>query len=663
MWLEFFLCVICAFVIIYLPGFFLTTVSRCSKLTCFAIAPIISSLIYYLIAFLYGKFDIPCNWISLVLPIFCISIVVSVLWRLKTKVEIHDKACLEPCGCPSGKTVILYIFVSLIIAGWFFVKTLDGSGSIYQENDNIFHLTLIRDFLNSSNYSMGSLLAYPASWHVLVAIVVSFMCPSMISIAVNAVNFVLISVVFPVSTFLFLSTVFGSKKRIVLCGAFCVLAFAAFPWGFLLFGPLYPNLFAYSMLPAAMGIFVLLLNATGMRNRVCLLILFIIAFASLVFAHPNAVFVGIVILTPYCISMVLKSEHFTIKKKAAISLGFAIFVIGIWAALYLSPLFSGVVSFVWPAYTSTYQAIINVLLISFTKASVSQIVLALVVIAGAIYCIVKKQYLWMLCSYLLLAIMLVVNVSTDGVIRHYLTGFWYTDEFRVASALAIAGIPIASIGLYSLGELALKLLSLVSQRRLTNYEHKSLNAIVAVAFLFLNFLPSYSIPQNGAVVETGFGKVNSMLINGNSLNENTVPFDQTELSFVNEVKSIIGDSKVLNFPYDGSAYAYAMADLNVVNRAWFGYSSSVVSGDSDDAILREQLNDIAYDPDVLSAASSQNISYVLLLDQRENDGKGFYDAACDYDIWQGLLSVSDDTPGFEIVLSEGDMRLYRITGA
>ena len=30
------------------------------------------------------------------------------------------------------------------------------------------------------------------------------------------------------------------------------------------------------------------------------------------------------------------------------------------------------------------------------------------------------------------------------------------------------------------------------------------------------------------------------------------------------------------------------------------------------------------------------------------------------DQWTGIDAINDQTPGFEVVLSEGDMRLYRI---
>lgn len=29
--------------------------------------------------------------------------------------------------------------------------------------------------------------------------------------------------------------------------------------------------------------------------------------------------------------------------------------------------------------------------------------------------------------------------------------------------------------------------------------------------------------------------------------------------------------------------------------------------------------------------------------------------------WEGLANLTDDTPGFETILADGDMRLYKIT--
>ena len=53
--------------------------------------------------------------------------------------------------------------------------------------------------------------------------------------------------------------------------------------------------------------------------------------------------------------------------------------------------------------------------------------------------------------------------------------------------------------------------------------------------------------------------------------------------------------------------------------------------------------------------------YVLLLDQGVSRKKGTWLAQYkDPESWRGIDSITDDTPGFKPILSDGEMRLYEI---
>ena len=43
-------------------------------------------------------------------------------------------------------------------------------------------------------------------------------------------------------------------------------------------------------------------------------------------------------------------------------------------------------------------------------------------------------------------------------------------------------------------------------------------------------------------------------------------------------------------------------------------------------------------------------------------GSHIFDDGFNSIIWRGLVELDDETPGFEVILSEGDMRLYRVVG-
>ena len=653
--------ILAALIFLYVPGIIAVgslAIPKCAKA---AIAPLLSSLLYFLFAFIFGSIGIQCSWGLL----FGAALVLSALFFVGERAAgLNAKGCFGQCFSSysiSWKTVLLYLFVAFAISGFYFVGTLDGPGSIYQENDNIFHLSLIRDFLDSGNYSTGSILSYPALWHVLASMVANFGGAN-VAVAVNAVNFSLIAVVFSVSIAIFLSVIFRESKAIVAFGSICVLGMAAFPWGFLLFGPLYPNLMGYALLPGAMTLFILMVESDSKKARVACGLLFFAACLSLLFAHPNAIFVGIVFMAPFCVSKLLSPDwQLGARRGRAFRIGiafaFAFFVIIAWSVLYLSPMFAGVVSFEWPSYLSVRQALVNLLALSYSKASVPQLLMAVFVALGAVYLFLKKQNRWLIAVYGIFALMYVVGVATEGFAKHYLTGFWYTDGFRISAAMGIAAVPLAAAGIYSVYKVLLGLTenawgisvdSIASRMKVAGL-------VLASAALAI-FVPSYSLQGNGYVT-TGFGQVESILERGNALNPDRAAYDSGEISFVEKAKEIVGDEMVINLPYDGSAYSYALDDLNVEFRNWYGYETE--ERDSDSAVMRESLNEVSSNEHVVDSLKANNVHYLILLDYGREDG-GLYSDPYVESEWEGITSVTDETPGFKVLLSEDDMRLYEI---
>ena len=77
-------------------------------------------------------------------------------------------------------------------------------------------------------------------------------------------------------------------------------------------------------------------------------------------------------------------------------------------------------------------------------------------------------------------------------------------------------------------------------------------------------------------------------------------------------------------------------------------------------MIRQRLYNIANDPQVQEAVESVGAHYVLVMstDERNNTFvKDTYDATK----WHGINYITDDTPGFELVLEENGYKLYRIT--
>ena len=83
----------------------------------------------------------------------------------------------------------------------------------------------------------------------------------------------------------------------------------------------------------------------------------------------------------------------------------------------------------------------------------------------------------------------------------------------------------------------------------------------------------------------------------------------------------------------------------------------------DSEIIRKEMDEIADNENVQNAVKAVGAQYVLLLDQGVpwEDGvwmSEYHEGAVQN--WNGLNGITDDTPGFEVVLADGDMRLYKI---
>ena len=567
-------------------------------------------------------------------------------------------------NAPDLRQIGLAIGAGLVIGFIFFILPLDGAGSFYQENDNIAHLEVVKRFLETGLFDEGGsyLTSYPSLWRTVAATVAS-QGSGNVTVAVNAVNFVITAVLFPISGLIYLASFIG-ERNILRLSPLLVLSFVVFPWGFLYFGPLYPNLIGYSVLPLAMALVVYACGSVDLKSFFCLFACFLGACAVLVRAHPSSIFVGVVVMSPYIVyrlNEILAAKSVRPSARYSLIVVFIGSMIGLWTLLYTSPMFHGVVTFDWAPYTGKVQAVANVLFLGLTKSSAVQLSLSLLVLIGAMYCLVMRRWRWLLCSHLLVSLIYIACVSFPVCLQHFFAGFWYNDSFRVAAMFVFTGMPLACIGLASVIRVAEAFVKLVvSAREEQVYVTNCLTYVIPAVAVIAIFFPSFTFAQN-ITWTTGFGKASQMLRSGNSLAENANAIDSHELEFLEMVKDEVGDDIVLNYPYDGSAYAQTLADVNVVNRGWFGYSPSIDGKKSNYQLLCESIDKVASDHEVSDAARSEDIKYVFLLDNGAPDVGGcYYTVGYDGSYWHGLEMLDDSTPGFSIVLSQGDMRLYKI---
>lgn len=660
MWLSFFFVALIAVGLLYLPGYLLLSVAaRQGRISYLLVAPLLSVSVIEICSILFAFAALPYSLLT-VLPFLFVAILVFYLYgrcRGGEKLNAGDQ------DIPLS-SVFLYVIFGIAISAFFFVLPLDGADSFNQDHDNVFHLNLIQSFIASGNMSPLSASVYrdasvtpflstgsfyPAAWHSIAALCAET-AGTAPAVAANALNAVLIGVVFPCSMCYLMNKLFGSSdKGVLFFGALITLAFSAFPWGFATFGPLYPNLFGMAICPLFVGFIVCGIRNEEIRIHSAGFILMVFSGAvSLALAHTNALFSAALFLIPFLIDFACRKASPGKQRCCAFVLAVLI-VLLIWTGAFFMPFMHGVVWYNWPAEFDFAGAVAYICSGSL-NAFGPQALLAFFVVLGSLGIMLQSQNRWIVLSLVLAVLLFVVSIGTEGVVKHYLTGFWYTDSHRLAATIVLCSIPVASYGLNLLCSSVCAVFDSPAGK-------KFLSAGVAVTVLAMCFVVVKN--KDGSYLgSTVFGGVESSLEKLNdSLISNLV--DPEERSFIASVKGIAGNQLVLNSPEDGSFFGYGLVGLNTY------YRQTAITDDAnqtrDSLLIKNDLYKYGSDPAVNAAVKNIGAKYVMLLDQggeitAERHTYGYYDP----DEWCGFNSITDSTSGFNLILSEGDCRLYEI---
>lgn len=691
---EFILSVLLLVVLLFTPGFFLLKSFKVSNIRAVCFSPLVAIFLYSLMGILLDKLQIPTTGVLLSLPViilsvavFCASSVVGILKKrsmARSESAVSEQGSDDSFGTGSQKRLWLiaagYCVVGVVLYYVIYLSALPLLSNVPEDYDNIFHFNLLRSFIDSGSWSLlnssiyldtaGAYPApfsaegvyYPAAWHILCALPVSIIGID-VGIAANALNLVLIAFVFALAMFVFLSILFEGDRTKLAFGAVVVFAFGALPWVLLTFWPLYPNLISMTLVPLVCAAFLI---ATGqnisLKRRMGYALLTIIGIGAQAICQPNSIFVDALILAPYVVYAASKAflsqrEKHTSKfghPQWAWGIGFlvALAILLVWFVLTQAPFMQRVVGFYTAPLMSFGQAIASSISLSLAINS-PQYALGLLVIAGALYILVRERRLiWLLVSYLIALIFFVVAASFGDVwIKHFLTGFWYTDPYRVASIVPVVGVPIAALGLYAICAFIISLIKRIAPS--VTKAKKAIYCLLPLLFALAIYVPGVvgSVDSN-AFKFLRFASTDAVTA------ENRVAFSDEEKDFVEQVKQVIeDDAVVLNNPFDGSMVAYGISGLPVYNRSRTNYGTASESPES--ALFREHLNELSTNVEVQNAIDTVGAGYVLSLGKSANRMRVLF-YHYDRDAWSGFTQISDETPGLELVLSDGDMKLYKI---
>lgn len=698
MWGSFLLAFLASVLLLYCPGYLVFRGLGFGRFAGLACAPLATLVVCSIATIAFHKMGLFCAWYLLLSVTVLLGFFVYLagnrvnafrapgISNLKSRnLTRSSSVSLEKKGvaaiCP-----VLYVLFAALIYCFMFVVNVDDASSFVQYYDNMHHINSIQGFLLSGNWSSfdievypnasngeiapvsSSFGFYPSAWHCVAAFAASLTGCS-VPIAENASVAVFVVVVFPLGMCLMLAKLFADKPLVCLFGALVVPACAFYPWRLITFGPLYPNIASMSLIPGAAYLFFMIMEEGITRpQRVIRVATFVMALGSMAFSQPNTLFTLGLFLAPYLVVLFSKLparwHDNRLRSRIFAGLAATITMIVLWLICYKLPPLQPVIQYSWPSYTNAARAFGDVVHTRYLHHP-GQLALSIAASVGIVAAIIDKRRFWLVLSFALASVIYMVVAFSDEGIRHVLAGFWYTDPNRIIAFLMIFMMPLVSWGLassaYFLGRIIRYIGGDFSKSDLCCPAIlPACSIIVALFFAIWNYWPNYLI--TGQVCKENAFDVAGMYMRDAFQDSNNAFFDHQERSFVKEAQAIVDPDKgIANNPNDGSVSAFGASGANVVYRFYKEADSPDELGSS--VIVRTKLNEIAESEEVKQAVRDLNIEYVLILDRGSHGGVGFCGIYNDADKWRGIDDIKDDTPGFELMLADDDMRLYRILAA
>lgn len=665
-----------ALAVLYLPGCIIWNNRFNNPAATAAAAPPTSIFIYVLVGILCSKLHIVISAISILTITVLLSIGISLCLLIVSKTRRANPSIAKING-QDFIPLLICVSTGFVFAFWFFSHSLADWSHLTQSEDNIRHYAYIRSLLNSTDwstlnvsmYGIGTSQSinpylsqtggfYPLGWHIPASITCALASTS-IGIGTNVVNFTLIGISLPIGSYYLISQVFPNESKLrVATGAIVSLVLPASPWVLLAVWPLFPNLATMCLVPAAAALFIDATTASS-AYRPTKITGFVLCCGGISVTQPNGIFMCAVFLIPYTVWICYKhgcetkiANRIGIKKARLITGSIATISISlIWIALYKLPSFQGVVSYYWSPISTIWQSMADCLFIAYPIQPAS-VFMALLCAAGLLQLLQKNQY-WPVVSCLLAIVLYVVAAGFgDNVIKHVLTGFWYTDPYRVAAMLAFCSIPMA----YSGFTLLLKTFKAIANRFVMGSKSYFVS-IAAVITIFIVFaLPSFAI-RGVAEITTPYSTMTANMRGFTRVDEGAI-LTESKIEFLKKVATITGPNAVIaNTPYDGSCFAKGIANLNLLFCNDENYTELTTSSWAID--LRSNLCNYVSSSSTKKNVRDKDVQYVLSLEEDEGTMKAWY-PAFEQSRWTGILSISEATPGFELILQTGDMALYKI---
>ena len=521
---------------------------------------------------------------------------------------------------------------------------MGGINAVNQTYDNVFHLNAVRHILRNADGSawvVGGLTTlpgnegyYPAAWHQLVSLVVQLSGQEIV-LGSNVVMLLLAVVVWPVGLMALMRTCTTAGPVGWMAAGTLAGITGAFPLSLMYWGIVLPYFLSMSLMPL---IVIMVSHLAGLAPRSAqrlsggqVAVLLPVVCAAIALAHPQGVFVGMVLGLPILVwgtaarardrwapGLAPRPRLWPLATLTAVAL------IGSAAAwIELRPSQS---SAVWKPNASLKEAIGQAISLA-PNHTPTFLPLGLVMLVCAAVVLLLTRSRWLVAPWLAATAMSIITRSTpEGDLRYLLTGNWYTDNNRTTAIIAVAAIPVLALAIEHL-------LRLASRRfpRLDGASGLVAGALIAVLVLAMGVLSPGS-------------RVNQSYFEMEWQTSGLLSADEREL--LERLPEVVPENAVIaTNAWNGSSLAYAISDRQVLN-TYMGFQA-----EPEVHLLNAELDDAQEKPEVCDATEELNVEYALDFGPQEIHGRTA--------TYTGLNEISE-TGAAEVVLQVGEAKLLRM---
>ncbi|WP_066292710.1 DUF6541 family protein [Arthrobacter sp. B6] len=652
MWLPVLPQILLAALLLLVPGLVVALALRFRSFDAIALAPALSVGILVITATGAPFLGVPFG----VLPVGVATALFAAAGFFLGRLQPEQEPTRTSSSATARSAPFAAVTIAAVLLAWRTAQVIGAPGSISQTYDAVFHLNSVRFALDTgqaSSLTIGAMTGggfYPAGWNA-VATFVASTTGADVPVAVNVTSIVLASVFWPLSCLLMTTWIAGRRSAATIAAGIACASLGAFPLLMMDFGVLYPNLLAISILPASIALAARITGAAttqgwGMPAVLALLL----SLAGLVVSHPTTFMAWLVWTLPMVGFCVYKSaprlwndrsaNRRQFNLYAAGVVGYCLVFLALW--LFLRP--PEEASF-WGPYHTVPQALGEALFLAPMGLAPAWLVAPLALL-GLWSCFRRNQsFAWAGTAFLIFsAIFVVVSGFPISPIRNFLAGVWYNDSYRVAALLPVAAVLLVAIGVNWADA---KLRTGLSPRPVRRVFQRLPDPAGRLRLLRIAGIGVLSVAAVALGQQGGVQHEVALASTRYAINDDSPLVSKDELELMERLpETVPADAVLLGNPYTGAALSYAIGDRKAAQMHILSYVSPE---------LQEIYNDLGAvdtDPDVCSAVRSANAFYVLDFGSKEVHGGSHTPA--------GLRHL-DRNPGVQLVDSQGEATLYRIT--